>query len=545
MTLYTQLATYSQLIKPNKTIGSSITQISGSWMDKIFGFGDNSSSVNNIFNNINSNADRQDIIRQVLQENAIYDPQTGLLRTPVSTYQAGWFITPTVREIQELVAQLRPDAGVPNVAVIRGKDIGLAHIEAQQFEVFQGASQFNALEMINIDTTPYDGIEVYINDNTQGPRTALSCAPGTFVRNYYITTIYGSQFNALEYLKISHLNGYLIWGTSPQDIEKKINHDNVMIPCMIYTQVVGVTKSNAVNKHVSQKLVHQIYSSAAPVNSYRNGGDRQTQLNIASKILTAQYTGIIGMGLLLHTFDKARTQLKRPRINLTMVGGGVFNVPDNIIIDAISKAIAKYNKYTFDLFIHGYSAETANTIKSQLNVEIVGDAISDITKQSQIQIPNRPKANTPTRQVLKPQPSINLQPLVQIPTRPKANTPTRQILNTIQFPINLPDEDRYVLIIPGANKITVFPLRDYQKGMLDLALKSKDGDYPIETGDVSATIFVRTYPGNEKLIGFVGDDGIAKYFVDIKNNDRINGVKKLNDRYILYDDLGQEIKSWP
>ena len=160
---------------------------------------------------------------------------------------------------------------------------------------------------------------------------ALSCVAGTFVRNYYITTLYGSQFNALENLQLSHTNGYLIWGTSPQDIIYKITPDDIMIPCMIYTQLVGITKSNQINKHLSPKLLHQVYSSAVPINSYRNGGNNDIQLNIARSILLAEYIGTIGMGLILHNFDKLNNRttlaLTRARINLTLVGAGVFNVP--------------------------------------------------------------------------------------------------------------------------------------------------------------------------------------------------------------------------
>lgn len=111
-------------------------------------------------------------------------------------------------------------------------------------------------------------IDRYVFDNTQGPRTALACAPGTFVRNYWVTEQYGGQFNALDKCEVSHLNGYLVWGISPREILDKIqfSYDDIMIPCMIYTQVAGVTvSSESINKHILDKRVHQIYSSGVPV----------------------------------------------------------------------------------------------------------------------------------------------------------------------------------------------------------------------------------------------------------------------------------------
>jgi len=136
-----------------------------------------------------------------------------ILRPPKSPI-AGWFITPTIKEIKEALSLIKVD-------------IGMAHINSGQYEIFQGASQFNALEMIDPLITPMDGVERYMDDNTQGPRMALSCAPGTLVRNYYISNEFGKQFNSLEKLDINHINGYLLWEDDPETLRKlssKINH---------------------------------------------------------------------------------------------------------------------------------------------------------------------------------------------------------------------------------------------------------------------------------------------------------------------------------
>src|SRR5436853_185875 len=506
MSLYDTLVTYNQIIKnPKVTDNLKITQITASWMKEIFGFSDSNKYTENIFAGVTSNMERQEIIRTVLTENAIYDPNTGILRTSVDTYNAGWFISPTVKEIKDLVRQLNIQSGTPAITIVQGKDVGLAHIEAQPYETFQGASQFNALEMVNIDITPYDGIEIYINDNTQGPRMALSCVAGTCVRNYYITTLYGSQFNALENLQLSHTNGYLIWGTSPQDIIYKITPDDIMIPCMIYTQLVGITKSNQINKHLSPKLLHQVYSSAVPINSYRNGGNNDIQLNIARSILLAEYIGTIGMGLILHNFDKLNNRttlaLTRARINLTLVGAGVFNVPETVVIDIIKQAIDTFNTYAFDVNIHGYTVSSANALRSKFNI------------QSSIQ------------PIIQPSIKSSIQPSIQV-----------QSINGF---------DDYVLIIPGKNNIEVFSLRPYQKDMLKRALHAGPGDYPVKGPDFSATIFVRSYPRNVNQMGFVGTDGILKYFVNIKTDPRIGSAKQINNKWLLYDKTGREITSWP
>ena len=51
--------------------------------------------------------------------------------------------------------------------------------------VFQVASQFNCLEMVGPDVTPEDGITIYAEDGTQGPKCAMACPAATVYRNYF------------------------------------------------------------------------------------------------------------------------------------------------------------------------------------------------------------------------------------------------------------------------------------------------------------------------------------------------------------------------
>jgi len=52
--------------------------------------------------------------------------------------------------------------------------------------LFQAASQFNLLEMVNPSVTPEQGIDRYEFDRTQGPACAISCGAGTIYRNYFV-----------------------------------------------------------------------------------------------------------------------------------------------------------------------------------------------------------------------------------------------------------------------------------------------------------------------------------------------------------------------
>jgi hypothetical protein len=60
------------------------------------------------------------------------------------------------------------------------------HINPSYYDsIFQVASQFNALEMVNSKVTPQQGITNYIHDGTQGPECAMMCPFGTLYRNYF------------------------------------------------------------------------------------------------------------------------------------------------------------------------------------------------------------------------------------------------------------------------------------------------------------------------------------------------------------------------
>jgi hypothetical protein len=58
--------------------------------------------------------------------------------------------------------------------------------KCNQNALFQVASQFNLLEMINQTRIPEKGIQCYEDDPTQGPACALSAVAGTMYRNYFV-----------------------------------------------------------------------------------------------------------------------------------------------------------------------------------------------------------------------------------------------------------------------------------------------------------------------------------------------------------------------
>ena len=102
----------------------------------------------------------------------------------------GDFSTPSLKELRAELAS----EGAGDVEDRRGLTFqhlctpvgveGLIMDPANEGSVFQAASQFNCLEMTGPGVSPAQGISIYFNDPTQGPKCALSCPAGTVYRNY-------------------------------------------------------------------------------------------------------------------------------------------------------------------------------------------------------------------------------------------------------------------------------------------------------------------------------------------------------------------------
>jgi hypothetical protein len=332
------------------------------WTSILFGFDDSK-----MFNG--SQVDNKETL-DWLTDTYQYSKDAGVLYTPTATYHPGWFVAPTVRDIIGRVRDLLKDGyikkGEPMGRILTGKDASENVFESDSFSRHVAASQFNALEMMTQWSTPYDGINDYIYDKTQGPAVALAGGPGTFVRNYTVTRDLGQQFNALDNLSLSHLNGYLIWGNKPDDILRIINEDSALeirIPAMLYTQSAGVQRTTS-EVIIARKLSHQIYLSSVPKNNYSNSGDDKAQDDIIERILTAEYIGAIGLNIILSLYDGVNFGLKEEPLNVTLVGTGAFKNPVDLSIRAFMKAVKKFEGIGYMITLHDY---TGNMIDQLVN----------------------------------------------------------------------------------------------------------------------------------------------------------------------------------
>lgn len=255
--------------------------------------------------------------------------------------------------------------------------------------VVQAASQFNLLEMRAPEITPADGITNYIQDNTQGPRVALSSPAGTLFRNYAVwngTSQINTQINTLiavmeelglelsgngdgsapaERGQYSYVNGYLY--INPFSIQTAINLSTFQKK-MDDNLRVGI-QWNTPSVHNHNIKLCQVYSSGLPLGKYLRLIDRgcmidgidgvidNMSINKFIDVMKKKYYPFIkhfAVALLASTFKctlqagvihALRHGKQSCTVYLTAVGGGVFDNPHEWIQEGLLIALKDFKNF--------------------------------------------------------------------------------------------------------------------------------------------------------------------------------------------------------
>ena len=438
-------------------------------------------NTNNFFENVMFSKE-EDIVNKLPQNGCKIIDSSGNKR------HCGIFISPTLDEIIHFIENSEISRGSLSYEIKSGINVVDLHLNAEDGEIIQGASQFNALEMMSPYAKPKDGVSIYIQDVTQGPRLSMMALPAVIYRNYHFIKENKKQFNALELLNLEHKNGYLLWNDNPEKIEENIkeNYRKIKIPSMCFTQVDGIDYDyHHVTYHNRDKLIHQIFSSSAPFDAYGNGGNKDSQLNIIKYILKAQYMGVIGTGLILNSLKK-----KNRPIHLTLVGGGVFNNPLEIIHSAIHEAMDFYSKYKCKIIIHCFKY---SEYKDFLNLEY--NSLS-------------------------------------------------QSFDSLSLD-DVGDIEKWLLSVPKGGDTHFYNLRRYQLEMLKFGinLREKESKNYKSTDDDGYHIIATIYKENGK-VSFVGTDMQKKYFIPKKSSD-YNFTQKDSEFFLHNKKSGESITKWP
>jgi hypothetical protein len=242
-----------------------------------------------------------------------------------------------------------PSVTIPSsVKVVYGNAKSLHQAKENNGTLFQVASQFNMLEMLNPHVTKYDGVTGYMFDNTQGPACAMSCGAATIYRNYFQDDIDGLRDVKLYLNRCVDLtesfwnmkNGYaLCTDQGLKKIEQHVYDDNFKDEIRKRIKY-GIHWDTLVTD--TENRVSQIFCSALPI-SY--GTKSKHWEAFARIVLEAAYEA---------TLLTAKLNSKSNIVYLTYLGGGVFGNDIEWIKDAIAYAVNKTKHLGLDIRIVEY-----------------------------------------------------------------------------------------------------------------------------------------------------------------------------------------------
>lgn len=280
-------------------------------------------------------------------------------------FQAGRLEIPSLKELREQTKHLLSPRKSISLHEIVADVKDLHRAEENAGALFQAASQFNLLEMIDSEVTPEEGIGIYENDMTQGPICAIACGAGTIYRNYFVKvngktgqthdnqidcledigTELGNQKGSLWTMK----NGYMM------STEEKLKKINLLIEerrNVVQEKLrIGVQMDTEVLESENRHTVTQVYCSALPI-AYHVGIPSSFWEPFASLILEATYEATLLIALL----NMERTG--NPRVFLTTVGGSAFGNNPAWIMEAMKKACQKIRHTALEVNIVSYRSSS-------------------------------------------------------------------------------------------------------------------------------------------------------------------------------------------
>ena len=297
-----------------------------------------------------------------------FDTVDGILKSRHNdkSFQIGLFRTPTLSELRE---QITKDIGHSRVShVVVGDALDIHADPENAGDMFQVASQFNALEFGSPEITPEDGITGYAFDMTQGPACSLAAAAGTVHRNYLLN-LHGhigqrrnSQVNNLATLE-SSINGGPYWKVKNGYVDSdkdsltlfatELNkHDRDDLTGAVQIGIQEQTQVTFANRFAplqNPHLVSQAFCSA--ISCAYSKVETAIWEPLATIVLEAAYEGT----LLAAAIEKAKGT-GSGTVWLTFLGGGVFGNKPAWIATAIKRALKRTNNLGLDIRICHFRA---------------------------------------------------------------------------------------------------------------------------------------------------------------------------------------------
>jgi hypothetical protein len=269
-----------------------------------------------------------------------------------------------VISLAELKAQLPPLDSIAlkiQVEEVIGNIQSFHKEESNNGAFFQAASQFNLLEMVGPSITPEQGVGIYEMDNTQGPACAIACGAGTIYRNYFAEVegqIGQSSLCQIDCLAdigvaLNNVNSNLWEMSNGYAMASRVGLKTISEQLQKMSEIqyeelkgklkIGVQWDTEVTIGEKKNRVSQAYCSALPV-SYSNIPS-ELWSDFACLILEATYEATFFAAL--QNYSKTGNN----KVFLTLVGGGAFGNETKWIMEALKKALFKFNRTPLDIKI--------------------------------------------------------------------------------------------------------------------------------------------------------------------------------------------------
>lgn len=286
------------------------------------------------------------------------------------TYIYGLLSTPSLNELRRESADLQNYNEEIKLSEVIGNVQALHCLHENNGAFFQAASQFNLLEMVSPNVTPEEGIGRYELDKTQGPACAIACGAGTIFRNYFANVngktgqTFDNQIDCLKDLGVffeneklglwQMANGYALVTSEGLKHISNIIRDSSQED---YEQIkgflrIGIQSDTQLTIENSSNFVTQGYCSALPIAYTSIKSDLWE--SFARLVLEATYEATFYAAL--QNYENT----KNNKVYLTLVGGGVFGNNIEWILDAIKKAVFKFNQTPLDIRIVSYGSSNSN-----------------------------------------------------------------------------------------------------------------------------------------------------------------------------------------
>ncbi|MBX7101173.1 MAG: hypothetical protein K1X89_25885 [Myxococcaceae bacterium] len=280
---------------------------------------------------------------------------------------------PTLAELRARGAPLLAEVPGALRAELAVGDVRAFHsAPASAGALFQVASQFNLLEMMDETVAPEDGVTRYERDRTQGPACAMAAAAALLYRNYLVPV--GTQVGQTEGRQLDALadlaaalglpesgqwqmrNGYAL-GTragvaevgrrlaGASEAERDAYRATLRIGLHWDVEVTDAAAKGA--------TVSQAFCSALPVSYGDPDIPKEAWAPFATLVLEAAYEATLWAGVLNAARGASRT------VFLTLLGGGAFGNELGWIEGALTRAAARFRGAGLTLVVVSFRAPDA------------------------------------------------------------------------------------------------------------------------------------------------------------------------------------------